>query len=105
MFSIAASSRRAISRFADFEPAHLAELLIEIGGKLGTVGVQRVHLLGQDGPAAVDFDPALHRGLEHIQRLGQAPGRGIDLGLIGHRLDFGCAETLGIARQSTALMR
>ena len=58
----------------------------EIGGQLGTIGVQRVHLLGQDGSAALDFDPALHRGVKHVQRLGQAPGRGFDLGLIGHRL-------------------
>ena len=70
----------------------MRELRVEVGGELGAVGVQRVNLLGQDGPAAVDFDPALHRGVEHIQRLGQAPGRGFDLGLIGHRLDFGCAE-------------
>jgi hypothetical protein len=33
----------------------------------------------------VDFDPAVDRGIKHIQRLSEAPGRGIDRGLIGHR--------------------
>ena len=85
MFSIAASSRRAMSRFAVSSLRALRGLRVEVGGELGAVGVERVNLLGQQRPAAVDFDSAVDRGVEHIQRLGEAPGRGIDRGLIGHR--------------------
>jgi hypothetical protein len=50
----------------------------------------------------VDFDSAVDRGVEHIQRLGEAPGRGFDRGLIGHRLNpSGVAITPADAMEKT----
>ena len=71
-----------------FEPPRAGGLGIEIGGEPGAIGVERVDLLGQDRPAVVDFAPAIDRRLERVERLGQAPGRGVDDGLIGHGLVF-----------------
>src|ERR1700704_2990238 len=44
-----------------FQAAHLAELRVEVGGELGTIRVQRVNLLGEQRPAALDFHSAVDR--------------------------------------------
>src|SRR5665213_1205778 len=67
---------------------HPAELRIEISGKLGAVGVERVHPLGQRRAGAVNLDAAIHRGVEHVQRLAQALGCLLDEGRIAHDSTF-----------------
>ena len=68
MFCIAASSRRATSRLATSSRRARAVWRVEVGGELRAVGVERVHLLGQRRRAAIDFDSALDRNVERVQR-------------------------------------
>ena len=95
MFSIAASSRRAISRFADSRLRTLPSCASRSAASLERSASSAWTCSARMRPAAVDFDPALDRGVEHIQRLGQAPGRGLDRGLIGHRLNLCCVAIHG----------
>jgi hypothetical protein len=71
-----------------FKATHLAELRVEVGGKLGTIRAQRVNLLREQRPAALNFHSAVDRRVEDVQRLREAPGGGFDRGLIGHRSTF-----------------
>ncbi len=88
MFSIAASSRPATSRLAASRLRTRAELRIEIGGEPGAVGVKLVHPLGQRRAATVRLEAAIHRGVEHVQRLAQALGCLLDEDRITHDSTF-----------------
>src|ERR1700760_4455677 len=60
------------------EAAHLGDLSVEISRETGAVGIECMHLFGQDRPGPIGFDSALDRGVETIQRRGEAAGGLLD---------------------------
>src|SRR5438105_7885843 len=66
------------------EPLGARGLCVEIGGELGAVGAERVHLRGERVLAGVGLAPALGGRLERVERGGKAPACSIDRARIGH---------------------
>ena len=95
MLSIAASSRRAMSRLAAFSLRTLRELRVEVGGELGAVGAERVHLLGEGASGCGRFRSCARPRRRAHPAPASSAGCGFDRGLIGHRSPFmrGTAQT------------
>jgi hypothetical protein len=77
---------------SEFQPPRSRRLTVELGGKPGAIGVERMHLLGEDWTVALDFDSAVNRSIQCFQRLCEALRGHFDRRLIGHGSSFMSAD-------------